>query len=85
MDPAVRGHWRTESCLIEADRRAQREAAVTSSLALRCTFTVHGDVLERVEVFQYLGRLLTQDDNDIQAVHSKSARLGGYGHALVRC
>ena len=52
--PTVRGHWRTESCSIGADRRVQREAAVTSALVLQCTFTVHGDVLERVEVFKYL-------------------------------
>ena len=45
-DPVVRGHWRTESCSIGADRRVQRKAAVTSALALRCTVTVHGGVLE---------------------------------------
>ena len=67
-DPAVRGHWRTDSCLIGADRRVQREGAVTSALALRCTFTVHGDILEQVKVFKYLSRLLAQDNNDIQAV-----------------
>ncbi len=38
---------------------------MASALALRQQLTVHGDVLERVEVFKYLGRLLSQDDNDI--------------------
>jgi hypothetical protein len=42
--------------------------AVRSALALCQQFTVHGDVLERVEVFRYLSRLLSQDDDDIQAV-----------------
>jgi hypothetical protein len=46
MNPTARGHWRMESCSIGADRRVQREAAVTLALALRCTFMVHGDVLE---------------------------------------
>ena len=46
IDPVVHGHWRTESCSIGADRRVQRKAAVTSALALRCTVTVHGGVLE---------------------------------------
>ena len=41
------------------------------ALALRQQFTVHADVLERVEVFRYLGRLLSQDDDDIQAVRSQ--------------
>ncbi len=46
-------------------RRHQRDMAVGSALALCQKITVHGDVLERVEVFQYLGSLLSQDDDDI--------------------
>jgi hypothetical protein len=42
--------------------------AILSALALRQQYTVHGDVLERVEVFKYLGRMMAQDDNDIQAI-----------------
>ena len=38
--------------------------------ALEVNFTAYGDVLERVEVFKYLGRLMAMDDNDIQAVRS---------------
>ncbi len=45
--------------------------AVTSALALWQQFLVHGDVLEQVEVFKYLGRLLAQDDNDIQAIRAQ--------------
>ena len=45
--------------------------AVQSALALRQQFTVHGEVLEWVEVFRYFGCLLLQDDNDIQAVQSQ--------------
>ncbi len=51
--------------------RQQREAAVTSALALRQQFLVHGVALERVEVFKYLGRLLAQDDDDIQAIRAQ--------------
>ena len=40
-------------------------------MALRRQFTIHGDVLERVEVFKYLGRLLAQDDNDAQAIRQQ--------------
>ena len=42
------------------ERRKQREAAVTLALALWQQFTVHGEALELVEVFKYLGRLLAQ-------------------------
>jgi len=34
-------------------------------------FSVHGEVLERVEVFKYLGRLLAQDDDDIRAIRAQ--------------
>ena len=57
--------------------RIQREAAVTLALALRFTFTVHGDVLEGVEVFKYLGRLLAQDDDDVQAVRQQIRKARG--------
>ena len=53
------------------EQKKQREAAVTSALALWQQFSVHGEALERVEVFKYLGRLLAQDDYDIQAIRAQ--------------
>ncbi len=32
---------------------------------------VRGEVLERVEVYKYLGQMMAQDDDDIQAVRSQ--------------
>jgi len=32
------------------------------------SFTAYRDKLERVEMFKYLGRLLTYNDNDTQAM-----------------
>ena len=63
------------------------EVAVTLELALRCTFTVHGDILEGVEVFKYLGRLLGQDDDDVQVqvLPQQICKLGGYGRVSARC
>ena len=52
----------------ERHRHHQRDMAVQLTLALHQQFTMHGDVLEKVEDFWYLGRLLSQDDKDIQAV-----------------
>jgi hypothetical protein len=65
VTPAVTGHWKTESCLIGMDRRVQQNLVVTSALAFCCTFMVHGVVLERVKVFRYLGRLLSQEDDNV--------------------
>ncbi len=49
----------------------QRDSAITLALALRQLFYVEGEVLEKVESFRYLERILTQDDDDIRAVRSQ--------------
>jgi hypothetical protein len=56
---------------VGVERRKQLETAISSALALRQQFTVRRDVLERVEVFTYLGRMMAQDDDNIQAVRSQ--------------
>jgi hypothetical protein len=71
VDPWYLVHINMQECRMGTARRHQRDMAVRSALALRQQFTVHGDMLERFEVFGYLGRLLSQDDNDIQAVQSQ--------------
>ncbi len=53
------------------ERKQQREMAVASALALRQQFLVRGNVLEQVEVIKYLGRLMSQDDNDIQVIRAQ--------------
>ncbi len=41
---------------------------MTLALALQQQFSVNGEVLEWVEAFKYLGRLLAQDNDNIQAI-----------------
>ena len=76
VSPLALGHEQTRNCQEGFERRIQHEAAVTAGRALDQEFTAYGEKLERVEVFKYLGRLLSFDDNDIQAVRSnlKKAR-----------
>jgi hypothetical protein len=59
------------------DWRLQWESAISSALALRRQFNVDGTVLERVEVFKYLGRLLVQDDDDAQAIRQQLQKARG--------
>ncbi len=59
------------------ERKQQREAAITSALALRQQFSVYGAALEWVEVFKYLGRLLAQDDDDFQAIRNQMRKARG--------
>ena len=51
-------------------RKRQHANAVTSAMALQQQFLVYVDMLERVEVFKYLGRLLALDDNNAQAAQA---------------
>ena len=66
-----------ESCAIGIEQKAQCKAVTDSAIALCCTFKVHGKVLERVEVFKYLGRLLAQDDDDAQAIRLQIQKARG--------
>ncbi len=63
-------HYETALCKDGVARKAQHAAAERMHLALLQTFTVYGEELERVEVFQHLGRLLDYDNNDTQAVRN---------------
>jgi len=47
------------------------------ALALRQLFYVKGEVLEKVESFHYLGRILAQDDNNVRAVRSQIKKARG--------
>jgi hypothetical protein len=67
VHPAYPRHRLSKECQIGVEQKHQWETAVVSALALRQQFSVQGNVLERVEVFKYLGCLMSQDDDDIQA------------------
>ena len=57
--------------------KLQREAAVDSALAIQQRFTAYGEELSNMEVFQYLGRLLSHADNNSQAVHGNLKKAQG--------
>jgi hypothetical protein len=67
-NPSYPTHINPKECRAGTERRHQRDMAVRSALALRHQFSINDRVLERVDVFKYLGRLLSQDDGDVQAV-----------------
>ncbi len=73
VNPFYPCHYTTRECQVGVERKQQHEAAVQLALALCEQFSIHGDVLERVEVFKYLGHLLAQDDDNIQAVRAQIA------------
>jgi hypothetical protein len=50
---------------------------VASALAFCCQFLVHGDALEKVKVFKYPGRMMVQDNNDIQAMRHQLCKARG--------
>jgi hypothetical protein len=77
VDLQYPAHINTKECQVGTEQHHQQDMAVCSALALRQQFTVHGDVLEKVKVYQYLHCLLLQDDNDIQAVRSQLCKARG--------
>ncbi len=42
-----------------------------SVLALYQQFTVSGDVLEQIEVYKYLGKMMAQENNNTQALRAQ--------------
>jgi hypothetical protein len=74
-NPKYPRHIHSQVCQTGVERRTQRDSAITSALALRQLFYV--EVLEKVESFRYLGRILAQDDDDVRAVRSQIKKAGG--------
>ncbi len=70
-------HTCTKECAMGMARQQQQEAAVASALALLCQFTVHGEALKKAEVFKYLGRMMAQDNNNVQAVRHQLHKARG--------
>ena len=85
-NPRYPRHIHSQVCQQGVERRTQRDSAITSALALRQLFYVEGEVLEKVESFRYLGRILAQDDDDTRAVRSQIKKARGIwarvGHVL---
>jgi hypothetical protein len=70
-------HIHSQVCKLGAVRQTQRDSAATAALALRQLFYVKGVLLEKVDLFQYLGPILAQDDDDVQAVMNQIKKARG--------
>ena len=77
VNPANPRHIRTKECQIGVEGKLQREAAVSLALVLRRQFTIHRKVLECVHVFKYLGCLLAQDNDNMQAIRQQLRKARG--------
>jgi hypothetical protein len=64
-------HIHTQVCLLGAEQQTQQDLAVLATMALRKLFHVEGEVLEKVDFFQYLRRILAQDNDDVRAVRQQ--------------
>jgi hypothetical protein len=68
VEPCYLQHIHTKECQIGVEQKVQCESAVAVALALGRQFTGHGDMLECIKEFKYLGCLLMQDGKDTQAI-----------------
>jgi hypothetical protein len=57
-NPRYPRHIHTQVCLLGAEQQTQRDLTILLALALRKLFNVEGEVLEKVDLFRYLGRIL---------------------------
>jgi hypothetical protein len=76
-NPHQRGwaaHHRSKLCEEGEAKRVQHEAAVAAGRALQTRFTIYGEELERVDLFKYLGRLSSMDDNDGPAIRANLSK-----------
>jgi hypothetical protein len=71
------GHHRTGLCQRGWERKSQHAAAARSQQALDRVITCNGEEMERVEVFKYLGRLITYDDANTHAMWSNVRKAQG--------
>ncbi len=69
-------HQCTPLCREGWEWKVQHKAAEATRIALARMFTAYREDLERVELFKYLGRLLTYDANDSQAMQSNLKKVG---------
>jgi hypothetical protein len=76
-NPQYPRHIYTQVCLLGAEQRTQRDSAVSAALALCKLFHVEREVLEKVYLFRYLGRVLAQDDDDVRAVRQQIKKARG--------
>jgi hypothetical protein len=70
----MRNHQKTELCKERWCQRVQHETTATAQLSFEMRFFAYGEELQRVEVFEYQGRLLLHDDNDTQAMRANLAK-----------
>ena len=68
------GHQRTAMCKKLADAKRRRHVLEDIRRAEEVVFTACGQPLERVRTFKYLGRVLSDTDNDGPAVYKNLAK-----------
>jgi hypothetical protein len=76
-NPRYLRHIHTQVCLIGAEQWTQWDSAILAALALRKLFHVEGEVLEKVDLFWYLRRILAQDNDDVRAVRQQIKKACG--------
>ena len=67
-------HEATASCRSQAERRDRHAVAARCAAAMEQGFTAYHKSLLRVEIFKYLGRLISYDDTDVPATRRQLAR-----------
>jgi hypothetical protein len=76
-NPSYPTHINTKECRARTGTERRHQRDICLALALRQQFSVHDEVLEGVEVFKYLGRLVSRHNNAVQAVQAQLRQVLG--------
>jgi len=72
------GHYTSTTCLNLTARKKQLECALETHHALQQTFTAYEtDELKRVDLFKYLGRMVSYVDSDVPAMRAQMKKARG--------
>ena len=67
-------HWKSDTCKKLQVRRSNEKVTLKQWEAESVEFTINGEKIERVEEFRYLGRILTEDDDDSRCIEDQLNR-----------
>ena len=84
VNPLYPNHWHTKECQVRVEHGKQQETAISSVLALCQQFMVCGDVLEHVEVLNYLRRMMEQETMIFKPFGGNCGKPMLLGHAWVK-
>ena len=83
-DAIQKGNYTRKTCLNLTARKKQLGCALETQRALQQTFTAYKtDELKRMDLFKYLGRMVSYVDSDVPAMRAQIKKARGTWHKVT--